>query len=167
MKRMWFVSVMIIWKSICIIFILNGCVHHTKLKAVTVEEFSKFVSLTGYLTDAEKYGWSIVQETVFDYKMVYGATWKVPNGVDTAAYNLPVTQVSYNDALAYCKWANVKLPTYHEYWDYAQSDQREIISNLNKIYPVAKANIVGNTWDITRTENAKGEIRLAGGFLLM
>lgn len=136
------------------------------LRTVTVEEFREFVDHTGYITDAEKYGWSIVQETVFDFRTENNANWRFPNAVDSSRTSDPVTQVSYNDATAYCKWANVSLPSYPSYWKMVKSDKRRIVKDTTAIIPVRHANLVGNVWDITTTENIGGEIRLAGGSYL-
>ena len=146
--------------------ILSSCSQYDDLKPITVKQFANFVEQTGYVTDAEKFGWSIVQKTVFNYEIVEGATWKTPNGKDKAKSLLPVTQVSYNDAIAYCKWANVQLPSYNDYWKLAQNDTRTIIKNSDYIRVVSDVNIIGNTWDITTSKNAKGDIRLAGGSYL-
>ena len=136
------------------------------LKPVSYAEFEQFVKETKYITDAEKYGWSIVQIDVFNYKTVKNAHWKKPDGVHLiSSKKLPVTQVSYNDAIAYCKWAQKRLPTYEEYWEIVKNDHRVIVSN-NKlpITEIDKVNIVGNVWDITKTNKNK-PVRLAGGSL--
>lgn len=85
---------------------------------VTVAEFSRFVKATGYVTEAEKFG----DAGFFDFQtgewgLKKGAYWKYPLGKDTTAapLNHPVTQVSYNDAMAYCKWAKKRLPTSIEF----------------------------------------------------
>ena len=41
---------------------------------VSVIQFKDFIEDTGYKTDAEKFGWSIVQTNVFDYLKVDDAT---------------------------------------------------------------------------------------------
>ena len=108
------------------------------LRSVTVEEFREFVEDSDYVTDAEKYGWSIVQKDVYNYEIVYGADWRTPDGINNSIDNLPVTQVSYNDAVEYSKWAGVRLPTYDQYWEIVDRDNRLIVSdNLYPISPVA------------------------------
>jgi len=136
-----------------------------QLKPISVKDFKEFVNATGYKTDAEKYGWSIVQVNVFDFEIVDGANWLKPDGKNPSLDSLPVTQVSYKDAIEYCKWANVSLPTYEQYWDLVSNDKRVIVSdNKYPISPVKKVNVVGNVWDITETINSN-KVRLAGGSL--
>ena len=135
------------------------------LRTVSVKEFKEFINETGSITSAEEYGWSFVQQNVYDYKVVNGVNWMYPDGINKSIDSLPVTQVSYNDAIEYCKWAGVRLPTYKEYWDLVSSDDRLIISdNMYPISPVKSVNIVGNVWDITEPVNSN-QIRLAGGSL--
>ena len=136
-----------------------------QLKPVSVKDFKEFVDATGYQTDAEKYGWSIVQVDVFDFEIVNGANWLKPDGINTSLDSLPVTQVSYKDAIEYCKWAGVSLPTYEKYWEIVKNDKRPIVSdNKSPISSVEKVNIVGNVWDLTQTINFD-KVRLAGGSL--
>ncbi len=99
--------------------------------SVTRGQFSKFVAATGYKTDAQtdgKGGFSFLGST-----MITGAlfaqvaapqelNWRDPGFPQTDEH--PVVVVSWNDAMAFCKWLSEKegktyrLPTEAE-WEYA------------------------------------------------
>ena len=136
------------------------------LEPVSYGDFEKFVQATAYVTDAERYGWSIVQQNVFDFEKMDGANWRIPDGKNKVVNKkLPVTQVSYNDAKAYCNWAGNKLPTYEEYWNFVENDVRPMVYNNNApISPIDQVNILGNVWDITEPLEAN-QVRLSGGSL--
>ena len=102
---------------------------------VTNAQFAEFVSATGYLTEAERFGWSYVfwaqvPESVGATQAVVnvewwrrgeGATWAAPNGPgteDAAPPDHPVVQISWNDAKAYADWVGGRLPTESE-WEHA------------------------------------------------
>lgn len=149
---------------IFISFFVISC-KEKKLSEISVDDFQQFVSDTGYKTDAEIYDWSIVQEDVFNYVVLGGVNWKCPNGQQKAIVNDPVTQVSYNDALAYCKWSQTRLPTYKEYWTLAEKSILPINQNSTEIFPVGMSNIIGNVWELTEAD-LLGRVRLAGGSYL-
>ena len=147
-----------------IIFICYSC-SDQKLKQITTADFREFVAETNYVTDAEKYDWSIVQLDVINYEILYGIDWRCPTGMAPANDNDPVTQVSYNDALAYAQWKGVSLPSYEDYWLLTIADNRPINAASLSILPVDQVNMIGNVWEIT-TPGVYGNIRLAGGSYL-
>jgi formylglycine-generating enzyme len=83
------------------------------ISPVTVGEFKKFIAATGYKTEAENFGNAGFIDATSDNAWILkdGCTWQFPQGKDfpIAADNLPVTQVSWNDANAYSKWAGKRL----------------------------------------------------------
>jgi hypothetical protein len=70
---------------------------------VTFAQFQKFVDATGYQTDAERMGGGKVPPS---WKPTPEATWKKP-WQHTPAADEPVTQVSANDAMAFCDWLTI------------------------------------------------------------
>ena len=98
---------------------------------VTNRDFARFVRATGYVTDAEKAGSSIVfapparpvpkLDPRLWWKLVEGADWRHPLGPESSIEGrdlFPVVQVSYADASAYARWAGRKLPD-EEQFEYA------------------------------------------------
>ena len=92
---------------------------------VTVEDFRSFVNASNYITEAETFGNAIVyDDSINIWQLVDGANWEYPLGMfkTIASDNHPVTQVSWNDAIAYCKFCDKTLPSEVQ-WEYAASER--------------------------------------------
>ncbi|NJN34228.1 MAG: formylglycine-generating enzyme family protein [Saprospiraceae bacterium] len=96
---------------------------------VMVSEFREFVKATGYITEAEKFGnGGFIDETSQnEWILKDGCTWAFPYGKDRepAADDMPVTQVSWNDANAYARWAGKRLPHELEFEHAARNARNE------------------------------------------
>jgi formylglycine-generating enzyme len=88
---------------------------------VTVGQFSRFVEETGYRTGAERLGnGAVFVRGIGQWADQPGADWRYPAGPDEleAPADHPVTQVSWNDAVAFCSFYGLRLPTEFE-WERA------------------------------------------------
>jgi formylglycine-generating enzyme len=103
--------------------------------AVSNERFAVFADETGYATDAERYGWSFVFAGLLPddfpdtrgvaqapwWRQVLGAEWRHPEGPQSdleGRMDHPVVHVSWTDAVAFCNWAGLRLPSEAE-WEFA------------------------------------------------
>ena len=95
---------------------------------VSNADFSEFVESTGYQTESERIGWSFVfagllpddvppTQAAADapwWRAVEGASWRTPEGPQSSVnerFDHPVVHVSWDDAMAYARWAGCSLPT--------------------------------------------------------
>ena len=92
---------------------------------VTNRQFYEFVQATGYVTDAERtHNGRVFEPGLKEFRWLSDKTanWHFPNGRSRGGIqgkmNHPVTRISFQDALAYCSWAGVRLPTLDE-WEVA------------------------------------------------
>ena len=100
---------------------------------VTNAMFAEFIDATGYLTDAERRGESLVFDLpTRQFTMRQGATWREPTGPGSSIVGRedhPVVQVSWFDAQAYARWSGESLPTEFQ-WEAAARGK-----NLDQDYP--------------------------------
>jgi formylglycine-generating enzyme required for sulfatase activity len=115
---------------------------------VTIADFRRFVEASSYVTDAEKSGFSNAYVNG-SWQQKSGVNWRYNSAgsIRNATEDKhPVVHVSWNDAVAYCKWLSTKigrtcrLPTEAE-WEYAakggSSSQNYIYAGSNTLSNVA------------------------------
>jgi formylglycine-generating enzyme required for sulfatase activity len=142
-------------------------------RPVTVAEFRRFVRATGHVTVAERPldpaqypgadpdlllpGALVFHQTqgpvdLNDYTnwwtYVPGANWRHPEGPGSTLDGRdrhPVTQVAFEDAEAYARWAGKELPTEAE-WEYAARGALEgaVFAWGDEFMP--KGKVMANTW---------------------
>ena len=81
------------------------------------------------------------------WKWQIGANWRTPKGPGSSIENkenFPVVHIAYEDALAYCQWANRRLPTEAEWESAAQGNFKNAIYTWGDNVDLLDSN--ANTW---------------------
>ncbi|MCH1532333.1 formylglycine-generating enzyme family protein [bacterium] len=129
---------------------------------VSNAEFSHFAEQTGYVTEAEVFGWSFVfhlqvpaaQTTVQGaagaqwWRRVDGANWRYPAG-PLGAESLPdhpAVHLSWTDAQAYCAWAGGRLPSEAEWEHAARGGLGDVTYPWGDAPPDDRAHLPCNIW---------------------
>lgn len=139
---------------------------------VTIEQFRQFVEATGYITDAEEgtgfqgaFGWD---RDTMDFKMNGEYSWR--NTGFPQADNHPVLNVSWSDAMEFCRWLSRKegsayrLPTEAE-WEYAcRADTETRYSHGDDAEQAANVGNVADAAFETEFPELEGVIKANDGF---
>lgn len=116
---------------------------------VTVAQFRTFVAETGYVTDAERLGGQVLDNPLGAWRVEPTADWRHPRGAGkpAAVDSHPVTQVSWNDASAFCRAYGARLPTEFE-WERAARLGQTPDGHVFKVGdPIEKNGLYrGNVW---------------------
>ena len=129
---------------------------------VNNREFANFITETGYVTEAEIFGWSFVfhlqvpksvQTTQGSdgaqwWRRVDNATWDWPSGPDGTPYDPehPAVHLSWNDAKAYCNWAGGRLPTEGEWEHAARGGRGNVTYPWGDTHPDDYGHLPCNIW---------------------
>ena len=122
---------------------------------VTVAAFGQFVESASFVSEAERWGWSLVfrpeatSQPELEHRVpgtpwwlrVDGASWRNPHADgQIAPDDHPVVHVSWNDAVAFCSWRQARLPTEAE-WEYAS-----LGGESSRLYPWGDELKPDGTW---------------------
>ncbi len=131
--------------------------------AISNDRFAAFVAASGYVTEAERIGWSFVFRNFLPeaaarervpsvtapwWLRVDGACWSCPEGPGSSVAgrgNHPVVHVSWSDARAFAAWVGGRLPTEAE-WEHAARGGRDGIYPWGDRAPDDQGFFPANIW---------------------
>jgi len=102
-------------------------------------------------TDAERRGGSVIDLATGHWRIVQGATYERPQGPDgnAARDDEPATQITWNDATAFCAARGARLPTEGE-WEHAARNGR----GVRTLYPWGDSATESGRWRLNAWQGA-------------